>query len=371
MSASKKHPSSRKKHPRRVVHNLPGAPPGLWHHESRQLLESQGVEPASLQLDVFDYSSEQVRHHRCERWEELAQLVQPEWASVRWLRLREADAATVARLGQLYRLDSMACEDVVHLGQRPKLDVLAQDLFIVLRHQCLQGESLEEQQISLFYRPGLIISFEERNSDLWASLIRRLQQQESRLRLHEAAYLLYALFDGVVDDGFPLLEHCESRLEEMESQVVQRNEPHFLDAMHGLRRQLVEIRRARWSLRELGDALLREECFAEPVDYRPFLRDVLDHILLQLDMAENYRESLGGLMELHVALMGQRMNEVMKVLTVIATLFIPMTFLAGVYGMNFRHMPELDWPWAYAGFWLICVAMGAGLMWWFRRRGWW
>ncbi len=187
---------------------------------------------------------------------------------------------------------------------------------------------------------------------------------------NDASFLAYSLIDAVVDEAFPILELFGDRLEELEDRVLQHPSQDTIQEIHRVKRELLLVRRAMWPMREVLQRMQRDphECFSEIT--RTYIRDVYDHAIQIIDIVETYREMATGLTETYMTAMSNRMNEIMKVLTIIGTIFIPLTFLAGVYGMNFHHFPELEWPYAYPLFWVICLGTAGAMIAWFRRRGW-
>jgi magnesium transporter len=198
----------------------------------------------------------------------------------------------------------------------------------------------------------------------------RIRTAGSQLRRNDASFLAYSLLDAIVDSCFPILESFGDRLEDVEDEVLSRPSQHTIQEIHRVKRELLLVRRAMWPMREVLGRLQRDphECFSEVT--QTYVRDVYDHVVQLIDLIETYREVANGLTETYMTAISNRMNEVMKVLTIIGTIFIPLTFLAGVYGMNFRHLPELDWWWGYPLFWLICFVLAGSMIAWFRRRGW-
>ena len=185
-----------------------------------------------------------------------------------------------------------------------------------------------------------------------------------------AGYLLYALLDAVVDHTFPILESYGDMLEELEAAVLDNPRPEIQQKIHRIKRELGMLRRVLWPLREVVNDLHRGDNDEIPDSVTPFLRDVYDHAVQVMEIVESYREQAGGLNDLYMSAISNRMNEIMKVLTIMASFFIPITFVAGVYGMNFEYIPELAWKYSYAGFWGVCISIVLGLLVFFWRRGW-
>jgi len=241
-------------------------------------------------------------------------------------------------------------------------------VFVILRMMELHEGQLSTEQVSLFIGHRTVLTFQESPGDVWDPIRLQLRVQGSRLRSTDASFLAYSLIDAVVDQAFPILEHFGDRLELLEDMVLQHPSRESFQEIHRLKRELLLVRRAMWPMREVIQRLQRDahECFSDVT--RTYLRDAYDHAVQIIDIVETYREMATGLTETYMTAMSNRMNEIMKVLTILGTIFIPLTFLAGVYGMNFHHFPELEWKWGYAGFWVVCAL--TAMVTWFRRRGW-
>lgn len=286
-----------------------------------------------------------------------------------WLRVTGLDTRVVQELGTRLGVHPLVLEDILNPGQRPKAETHAAYLFFVMDIPTLTEAGLEELQVSLLVFPDLVVSVEERPNVFFANVEKRLAIGSGRLFQYGSDYLAYALIDAAVDHFFPVLESLGDRLEAIEEVLLQQQDQ-VLPQLHQLRRDLLRLRRSLWPLREAVGTLLRGESPLLSPEVRVFLRDVQDHTLYLLDIVESYREAAASLLELYLSTVAQRTNEVMKVLTVIGTIFLPLTFIVGVYGMNFQHMPELSWPWAYPALWAIMVVLALGMLRAFRRRGW-
>jgi magnesium transporter len=256
------------------------------------------------------------------------------------------------------------------VGQRPKVEEYDDHLFCVLRCFHHDGSELRSEQISLFLLPGAVLTFQEVHGDAFEPVRERVRRGTGRIRRAGADYLAYALVDALVDQFFPLMERLGERIEALEEELVDRPEPETLQAIYRLRRELLLLRRAAWPEREVLGALHRGETKLVRPETQVFLRDAYDHAVQVLEILETYRELAGSMLDVYLSSLSHRMNEVMKVLTIIATIFIPLTFVAGIYGMNFQYMPELTWRWAYPVVLGAMTAIGLALVWYFRRRGW-
>jgi magnesium transporter len=287
-----------------------------------------------------------------------------------------ARAETVRVLGNLFGLHPLALEDVINTGQRPKADSYDEQLFVVMNLPTVseQGE-IETEQVSLFLGDGFLISFHRGDSRPFEPVVQRLRKHSGKIRERKADYLLYALLDVIIDLGFPVLEFFSEYIEDLEIELLENPGKETLAKIHQLKRELLMLRRMLWPQREVINNLLREELPQIRQETLPYLRDCYDHTIQIIDLIEVYREMTSSMMDVYLSSLSNRMNEVMKVLTVIATIFIPLTFIAGVYGMNFAGdspwaMPELAWYYSYPVLWLIMLAIAGGMVVYFRRRNW-
>ncbi len=288
------------------------------------------------------------------------------WAAVTGL----GDIDVLRAVADVFSLHRLALEDVVNTHQRAKLEEYPEHQFVVLRRYDSKRPA-DAEQVSVFLGDGYVLSFEEHAADGFAPVRARLRDGNSRLRSHGPDYLAYALVDAAVDSWFPALEALGDRMELVEDEVLAGEaQPSVVADLHAMRREMLAARRALWPLREVTASLVRGDSPRVSEDTRVYLRDVHDHVVQLVDLLENCRELGAGLMELHLATASMKLNEVMKVLTVIATVFIPLTFVVGIYGMNFDFMPELRWEHGYPAVMGGMLALALGMLLWFRRRGW-
>lgn len=344
----------------------PGSSPGI--ESFGRIDEPPG--PSEVRVQWHDYSADKVNFEESGDLEALCASSRPEGTSVRWINVDGLHPYVVNRLREKFEFHSLAAEDVLRTSQRPKLEAFEGHLFVVVRMLMLQGGELKQEQVSFFLFKDTLITFQEERGDIWDPIRQRLQKNGSRLRSKGPGYLLYALLDAVVDHTFPILEHYGDVLEELEDAVVDDPHPSIQQRIHLIKRELVMLRRVLWPLREVVNELHREETVGIPRDVKAFMRDVHDHAVQSMEIVETYREQASGLNDLYMSAVSNRMNEIMKVLTIMASFFIPITFVAGVYGMNFEHIPELSWKYSYAGFWIFCLSVVGGLLVYFWRRGW-
>ncbi len=295
-----------------------------------------------------------------------------------WLAMEGHDIRLVSEIGDRLGIHPLALEDVVNTGQRPKVEDYEHSLFLVVDHFTFDAEAFElhKQQVSLVLQAGVLLSVEEQSGTLFDPVRDRLRTGKPRIRQPRSDYLAYALVDTVVDHLFPVLEELGDSIEEAEESILDDPTRDDVNALHVLKRHLLVLRKSCWPLRDMLAQLLRSESPLISAETRLYLRDVADHVALAIDIIETYREMVSSLVDLYLSNLSNKMNEVMKVLTIIATIFIPLSFIAGVYGMNFERsaspwsMPELGWYWGYPAVLLLMAAVAGGLLVFFRRRGW-
>lgn len=285
------------------------------------------------------------------------------------------DVETIRAVGRIFGLHSLALEDVVNVVQRPKVENYGDHLFLVARMIEWTGH-LETDQLSLFLGENFVVTFQEKEGDPFNLVRARIRAGKGIIRAGGPDYLAYALLDATIDEYFPVLEQCGEKLETLEDQILVDPRPDTIPEVHEVKRDLLTLRRAVWPMREAVTLLMRETDTPMRRETRVYLNDCYDHTVQIMDLVETYRELASGLVEMYLSSLSNRMNEVMKVLTIIATIFIPLTFIVGVYGMNFDtsvsrwNMPELEWKYGYPACLAFMAAVTIGLLMYFRRRGW-
>jgi len=287
------------------------------------------------------------------------------------------DIGTLRSLGEAYDLHPLAIEDVANLGQRPKMEAFEKQLFVILNWPRTQESGVEPTQVSLFLGASYVVSFVAGSDDPFGPVRDRIRAEPAgRIRARGAHFLFYALIDLVIDEGFPALDRLSTDLETLEEEILENPSPSCLQSIHAAKRTLIVLRKSLWPQREVVNALLREEHELIDVATRLYLRDCYDHAVQVLDLIESYREMASSLQDLYLTGISNRMNEIMKVLTIMSSIFIPLSFLAGLYGMNFDseispwNMPELHARYGYPLFLLVLLGIGGTMLWLFRRRGW-
>lgn len=359
--------------PRSFENVKPGSATGLDSLELAALPST----PGSVRVTCIDYSPTDVRVVEVQDLPEFMNRHRPDWSVVRWINVDGlSDLAVIQAFAEKYHLHPLTIEDVLKVPQRPKVDAFEAEgpfqsrLFIIARMVQLVDDYIHDEQVSIFVAHKTVLTFQESPGDVWDPIRARLRASGSQMRRADASFLAYTLIDAIVDNVFPILEQFGDRLEVLEDKILTRPGPDTIREIHRIKRELLLVRRAMWPMREVLQRLYREphECFSEIA--RNHVRDVYEHAVQVIDIVETYRELSTGLSETYMTAISNRMNEIVKVLTIIGTIFIPLTFLAGVYGMNFKYFPELEWHWGYGMFWVVVMVVAGGMVAWFRARGW-
>ena len=281
------------------------------------------------------------------------------------------DEQMIRQIGDLFSLHPLALEDVVHVPQRPKTEIYPDHHLLIARMIRLADNGhLDVEQVSIFIGPQYVLTFQERHGDVLDPVRHRMRSGSTIMRRHGADYLAYAIYDTIIDAYFPVIEHLGDRLDELEQRISEHANSGILDELRSIRLMLLNLRRATWPQREATNALVRDESPMISEAVRLYFRDTHDHCVQIAEVTETYRELISGLMNMHLMVIGQRTNDIMKVLTMVASIFIPLTFIAGVYGMNFEVMPELGWWWSYPAVLLLMLGISVAMTVYFFRQGW-
>src|SRR5919109_340330 len=347
---------------RRVARVRPGTPPGT-------LVAADAAGPT--RISVLTWTRTTASYEDVTDVDAALARIAP--GAVTWIDVDGlGDVGTLARLGERFGLHPLALEDVLNVGQRPKVERYDKHLFVVTHTMRIAAGEVVEEQVSLFFGGGWLVTVQERpDGDCFGAVREAIRQGRSRVRDAGADYLAYLLIDSVVDAYFPVIEQFGERIQHLESAAIDDPNALVLVQMQRVRHQLLTLRRAVWPMREEVVVLQRDESQLITAETRLFLRDVYDHAVQALEIVESLRETAVSVMEVYLSVQNQRLNEVMKFLTVIATIFIPLTTIASVYGMNFKHMPELEWRYGYAWALGLMLASALGMIGYFKHRGWW
>lgn len=339
-----------------------GLPPGT--------LVRHGFDPAvETKVRVIDFSTEGFYENDIHSIEELLPFKQQD--TVTWIDIVGASHIDVLdKIGQIFGIHNLVLEDMLNTTHRPKLEDYGEYIFLIMKNIRLQQDELLIEQVSLVVGKNYVISFLENNFDIFEPVRNRLRADKGKIRKAGADYLGYALIDMVVDNYFIALEHVGEQLELLEDHIMLAASPSHIKEIQGLRTDLLFIRKAVWPLREVVGSLERGDSEIFKPETHIYIRDVYDHAIQVIDTVETYREMVSGLMDIYLSSVSNRMNEVMKVLTIISTIFIPLTFLAGLEGMNFKNMPELDWQYGYPVMLGIMLIVMLGMIRFFRKKQW-
>jgi len=290
------------------------------------------------------------------------------WIDIDGLR----SISTIEALGEHFGFHPLVLEDVVTTGQRPKMEDHENHLYVVLRMVRCKGSTgeIDDEQLSLFLGPDWVVSIQEREGDVFDPVRERIRSGKGRIRKMGAGYLAYALIDAVVDHYFVVLERLGDRVDALAERLVTEPGPEALRELQTLRHELLFLRKWVWPLRDVISRLERSDSplFSDPT--RIYLRDVYDHAIQVMDTVETYRDMVSGMFEIYLSSLSNRMNEIMKVLTIITTVFIPLSFVAGLYGMNFQYMPEIAWRYGYFAILGLMAVMAGGMVLYFKRKRW-
>jgi magnesium transporter len=341
-----------------------GLPPGTLIHIGEKKTEE-------LKITVIDYEETHFEEREVKRVEEC--FVFKDKPTVTWMNVDGLHQVEILeKLGECYGLHPLVLEDILNTDQRPKMEDYGEYIYIVLKALDYNDKSneIETEQISLILGSNFVFSFQEREGDTFDPIRERIRNGKGRIRSMGADYLAYALVDSIVDNYFIILEKLGEKIEFLEDKLVSHPTPETLQTIHHLRREMIFLRKAVWPLREVINSLERGESSLVKESTRLYLRDVYDHTIQTIDTIETYRDMVSGMLDIYLSSVSNRLNSVMKVLTIIATIFMPLTFLAGVYGMNFKYMPELGWRWGYPFIWLIMVGIGVCMLIFFRKKKW-
>ena len=275
------------------------------------------------------------------------------------------------KIGDCFGLHPLVLEDIMNTDQRPKMEDFGDYVYLVMKMLSINGQGeIAAEQVSLILGKNFVLSFREQKSDMFEPIVERIKSGKGFIRKAGADYLAYALLDAVVDHYFVVLEKREEEIDALEEEVVINATPNTLQRIHKLRRELIFLRKAILPFRSVIGALERGESPFFEQTSRIYLRDIYDHTIHIIDTLETFRDLATGLLDIYLSSVSNRMNSVMRVLTVIATIFMPLTFLAGVYGMNFKHMPELEWTWGYPAVLLLMATVGISMQVYFRKKKW-
>lgn len=342
-----------------------GLAPGTLVHVGEKKAEK-------VVIRVWIYNGEELIEKELQTIDE-CQVLKDQPGMKLWINVDGLDQIEVIeKLGSCFKIHPLTLEDILNTGQRPKMEDYDSYIYTVLKMMLLDTEKEEIviDQVSIIIGHGYILSFQEREGDVFDPLRERLKNPASRLRKNGVDYLAYGLIDAVIDNYFLILEHFGEKIEDLEDELVRDPSPDTLKVIQKYKRDMILLRKSVWPLRELINGLQKVESGLITAPTQIYLRDIYDHTIQVIDSIEAFRDILASMVDVYLSSVSNRMNDIMKVLTIIATIFIPLTFIAGVYGMNFDYMPELRWRWGYPVVMLSMTLLGISMFFYFKKRRW-
>jgi magnesium transporter len=341
-----------------------GMSPGTLVHIGEKKIEK-------VKITLVNYDQEQLLEKELPTIEESFSYKDTE--PITWINLDGLhDIEVIQKIGNHFGIHPLVLEDIVHTGQRPKSEEFDDHIFIVLKMLFFDETTnhITAEQVSLILGAHYLISFQEIESDVFNFVRERIRKAKGRIRKFGCDYLAYALIDAIVDHYFVILEKFGEKIEHLEEELLENPQPQTLANIHRIKREMIFFRKQIWPLREVLNSLMKDQSSFIRETTHVFLRDIYDHTIQVIDTTESLRDMLSGMLDLYLSTLSNRMNEVMKVLTSIATIFIPLTFVAGIYGMNFKFMPELEWKWSYPVLWVLLLSIFCIMFLWFKRKHW-
>ena len=341
-----------------------GLSPGAFVHVGEKKVEN-------ISIDLIDYDTEKYESKKLRTIDEAFPFKDSH--TISWLNIVGLhDTQIVQKIGTHFGIHPLVLEDILNTEQRPKIEIYANYIFISLKMLTydIDLKEVQDEQISLILGKHFVLSFQEREGDVLTPLRNRIKGGSGRLRKSGPDYLMYAIMDIIIDHYFYVLECMDDEINQLEDKVMSTPDQAHLQRIHYLKRELVNFRRSVWPVREIVSLLTRDEHHLVKDTTEPFLKDLYDHVYNISEMIESLRDLVTGLMDVYLSNVSNRMNEVMKVLTIIATIFIPLTFFAGIYGMNFKYIPELKWHYGYFILWGLMIIVAVSMLIFFRRKKW-
>ena len=341
-----------------------GMSPGSLVHVGEQKIDK-------ARISVMNYDQDRLEEKELKRIEE--SYAYKNTPPVTWINIDGLhDVELIEKVGTHFGIHSLTLEDIVNTGQRPKVEDFEDYIYLVfkmLRFDETTGH-IASEQVSLILGPHYLVSFQEAEGDVFNFVRERIRKGRVRIRKSGPDYLAYALIDAVVDHYFLILEKIGEKIELFEDRVHAEPTPEILQNIHALKREIIYFRKQVWPVREVLNVWQKTESPLMQEAHKVFISDVYDHTIQVIDTIESFRDIIAGMMDLYLSTVSNRMNEVMKVLTIMATIFIPLTFVAGIYGMNFKFMPELEWRWSYPVLWILLIGIFVSMLFYFKRKKW-
>ncbi|MGW8301639.1 MAG: magnesium/cobalt transporter CorA [Desulfobacterales bacterium] len=341
-----------------------GMSPGVVVHVGEQKIDT-------ARITLMAYDQTRLEEKQLKRIEDC--FAYKDTPPVGWINIDGLhEVELIEKIGTHFNIHPLTQEDIVNTGQRPKVEDFEEYIYLVFKMLKFDETigHITSEQVSLIVGPHYLLSFQETEGDVFNSVRERIRKGRVHIRKSGPDYLAYALIDAVVDHYFLILEKMGEKIEHFEEQLHAQPTPEILKATHDLKRELIYFRKQVWPIREVLNAWQKSESSIVQETNKVFIRDVYDHTMQVIDTIDSLRDIISGLMDLYLSTVSNKMNEVMKVLTIMATIFIPLTFVAGIYGMNFKYMPELEWKWSYPVLWIVLVVIFFGMIFYFKRKKW-
>jgi magnesium transporter len=341
-----------------------GLPPGTLIHIGERKTEE-------VKITIMNYDETQLQEEEAKTFDEC--FPYKNRPTVTWINVDGIhQVETLEKLGECFGVHPLTLEDILNTDQRPKMEDFGDYMYIVLKMftRNEQNDEIVTEQISLILGENFVLSFQENVGDVFDPVRARIRCSKGRLRKMAADYLLYSLLDAIVDNYFIILENFGDQIEFIEERLIVNPAQETLKIIHKLKREMLFLRKSVWPLREVINGMERGESSLIKGTTKIYLRDVYDHNIQIIDTIETLREMLSGMLDIYLTSISNRLNAVMKVLTIIATIFMPLTFLAGIYGMNFKYMPELEWKWGYFLILFVMFGIGISMLFYFKKKKW-
>ncbi len=339
-----------------------GLPPGSLVHVGEKKAEK-------VTISIIDYDEKHFEERTVENVEECFPF--KDSPTVSWINIVGLhEVSIIDGIGKQFGFHPLILEDILNTEQRPKIEDFSDHIFIVTKMLYSKEDEIDSEQISMILGPNYVLTFQEREGDVFDAVRKRIKESKGKIRKLGSDYLAYALIDAIVDNYFLVLEKMGETIESLEEELLEDPTPQTLNTIHNLKRELIFLRKSVWPLREVINTVYKGESKLISDTTQVYLRDVYDHTIQVVDTIETFRDMVSGMLDVYLSSVSNRMNEVMKVLTIIATIFIPLTFIAGAYGMNFEYMPELGWKWSYPAIWTVMLIIGVTMFIYFRKKRW-
>ena len=341
-----------------------GLSPGTLIHVGEQKIDK-------ARITLMNYDQDRLEEKALKRIEEsfaCKDTLRESWINIDGLH----EVVVIEKIGNHFGIHPLTMEDIVNTGQRPKIEDSEDYIYLVFKMLKFDENTshLSSEQVSLILGPQYVISFQETEGDVFNFVRERIRKGRGRIRKSGPDYLAYALIDAAVDHYFLILEKIGEKIEHLEERLHVQPTPEILQAIHDLNREMIYFRKQAWPMREVLNTWQKTDSPLMQEANKVFIRDVYDHTIQVIDTIESLRDIVSGMMDLYLSTVSNKMNEVMKVLTMMATIFIPLTFVAGIYGMNFKYMPELEWKWSYLVLWMVLIGIFLGMIFYFKRKKW-